>query len=95
MFLPALILPIVLHNKLGLLVGSSDTAIGSVLDGMAATTVGLICVTAVQLLRSSVTSPLHAIIFGLALQVLYSVQTPWTPMLVVLAAGMAGFVLFF
>ena len=96
MFAPALLLPVVLHKHLDILVGSTqESTIGIILDGVAATTVGLICVSAVQLLRTSVTSPLHAVIFIAALQALYAVKSTWTPMLVVVAAGMAGFVLFF
>lgn len=96
MFSPALVLPIVLHRHLDILVGSkSGSLIAAILDGVAATTVGLICISALQLLRSSVTTPLHAIIFVATLQVLYNVKSPWTPMLVVVAAGMAGFVLFY
>lgn len=96
MFAPALVLPIVLHRHLDVLVGSKrGSLVAAVLDGVAATTVGLICISALQLLRSSVTSHLHAVIFVAALQVLYGVKSPWTPMLVVVAAGMAGFVLFY
>lgn len=96
MFAPALLLPIALHRHLDVLVGSSqDSTVGAVLDGVAATTVGLICISALQLLRTSVTVPLHAVIFGLALQALYTGKSPWTPMLVVMAAGVAGFVMFY
>ena len=96
MFSPALLLPIALHRHLDLLVSSSGSStIGVILDGIAATTVGLICVSALQILRSSISTPLDAIIFIMALQTLYVVKSTWTAMLVITAAGMAGYILFY
>jgi chromate transport protein ChrA len=94
MFLPAFILPIVLHHQLDALVGQRGV-IMDVLDGMAATTVGLISVTALQLLRSSVKAPVDAIIFVASLQTLYAIKHQFTPVLIIFCAAMAGQVLFY
>ena len=94
MFLPALIMPIALHTHLDSLVRQTGI-VAVVLDGIAATTVGMIAVTAVTLLRTAVTVPLDAVIFIAALQALYSIRSPWAPVYVVLAAGAAGYVLFY
>ena len=94
MFLPAFVMPIAFHAQLNRLVGSVGL-LAHVLDGMAATTVGLICVTAVQLLRTSVTHNVDAILFVGAAHALYSVNSKWTPVLVVGAAAGAGFILYY
>jgi chromate transporter len=94
MFLPALSLPVLLHSQLDKLVNNTGV-VAVVLDGVAATTVGLICVTAVQLLRTAVQHQVDAVIFIAALQALYSLRTPWAPVLVIVATAMAGYVLYF
>jgi chromate transporter len=93
MFLPAMTLPILLHNQLGRLVDSSG-ALAHVMDGIAATSVGLICVTGLHLLRTSVAQPTGAVIFVASLNALYSINHPYTSVLIIACAGMAGYVLY-
>ncbi len=92
MFLPAMTLPILLHNQLGRLVDSSG-ALAHVMDGIAATSVGLLCVTGLHLLRTSVAQPTGAVIFVASLNALYSNNQPYTSVLIIACAGMAGYVL--
>jgi chromate transporter len=94
MFLPAFALPIVFHHQLERLSSSRGT-LAQVLDSVAATVVGLIAITALQLLRTAVTLPLDAVIFGGALQLLYGLPHRYTPVLLVVCAAMAGQELFY
>jgi len=93
MFTPAFAMPLLLHNQLERLVAARGT-LAQILDSVSATVVGLIAVTAVQLLRTAVTKPLDAVIFYGAMQVLYGLKHKYTPLLVVVCAGMAGQLLF-
>jgi len=93
MFLFAFACPILLHRPLQRVLESRGAA-AHVLDGMAAVTVGIIAVTALQLLRTGVTSTFGGVIFLCTLNVLYTSTHPLTPVLIVGAAAAAGYVLF-
>ena len=94
MFLPAFIMPIAFHHQLNALT-NMEGWLPDILAAIAATTVGLICVTALQLLRTSITNNVDAILFVAAAFALYNVKSKWTPVAVIFAAAMAGFVLFY
>ena len=94
MFLPAFALPVLFHEKLEAAAAARGT-LAQVLDSVSATVVGLIAVTAVQLLRTSVTKPLDAVIFYGSLRLLYGLHHKFTPVLLVAAAAMAGQLLFY
>ena len=94
MFAPAFALPILCHAPLERLAASRGT-LARVLDSVSATVVGLIAVTALQLLRTAVTKPLDALIFYGSMQLLYGLQHKYTPVLVIAAAAMAGQLLFY
>lgn len=93
MFLPAFVMPIFFHEHLESLVMAHGT-FARILDSVAATVVGQIAVTALQLLRSSVVNPLGAVIFFGAIQTAYNLPHKYTPILIVAAAAAAGQVLF-
>lgn len=94
MFTPAFSFPLLLHSTLEKMVATRST-LSRVLDSVTATVVGLIAVTAVQLLRTAVTKPLDAVIFYGAMQMLYGIKHKYTPVLMVACAAMAGQLLFF
>ena len=94
MFLPAFALPILCHAQLERVAAARGT-LARVLDSVSATVVGLIAVTALQLLRTAVTKPLDAVIFYGAMQLLYGLQHKYTPVLCIVGAAMAGQLLFF
>lgn len=93
MFIPAFLMPVCFHASLEKAM-TGDSIYNRVLDSIAATVVGQIFITALQLLRTSVLTPLHAIIFFASLHTLYNLPHKFTPVLIVFAAGMAGVVLF-
>ena len=94
MFLFAFACPIFFHGALQRLLVKGGT-FAAVLDGMAAVTVGIIAVTALQLLRTGVVDYRGAIIFMSALHVLYAVTHPFASIAIVAAAALAGYALFF
>lgn len=93
MFLPAFVMPVFFHDHLEAVVMSHGT-FARILDSVAATVVGQIAITALQLVRSSVVNPLGAVIFFGAIQTAYNVPHKYTPLLIVAAAACAGQVLF-
>jgi len=94
MFIPAFVFPVCFHDTLERAMSGKGVAV-KVLDSIAATVVGQIFITALQLLRSSVKTPLHAIIFYAALQTAYFLPHKYTPVFIVFASGLAGVVLFY
>lgn len=93
MFTPAFAMPLLFHHQLERMVAARGT-LAQVLDSVSATVVGLIAVTAMQLLRTAVTKPLDAVIFYGAMQMLYGLKHKYTPVLMVACAAMAGQLLF-
>lgn len=93
MFLPAFIMPCLFHNFFEG-IAKSRGVVADILDSMTATVVGLVAYTGCQLMRSSVTRPIDAIIFIMSLNTLYTVPHKYTPVFVVLSAALAGVVLF-
>lgn len=94
MFTPAFALPVLFHERLEAAAAARGT-LAQVLDSVSATVVGLIAVTAVQLLRTAVTKPLDAVIFYGSMRLLYGLNHKYTPVLLVAAAAMAGQLLFY
>jgi len=93
MFLPAFIMPCLFHNFFEG-IAKSRGVIADILDSMTATVVGLVAYTGCQLMRTSVTRPIDAIIFIMSLNTLYTVPHKYTPVFVVLSSALAGVVLF-
>ena len=94
MFLPAFAFPVCFHDSLEAVMAQKGLT-AKVLDSVAATVVGQIFVTALQLLRSAVVSPLQAVVFFAAMQTVYNLPHRFTPVLVVFCAALAGVVLFY
>ena len=93
MFTPAFIMPICFHDHLAVAINAKGS-LAKFLDAIAATVVGQIAITALQLLRASVVSPLSAVIFFASIQTAYGLPHKFTPVLIVAASAMAGYVLF-
>ena len=93
MFLPAFAFPTLFHDFFEG-VAKKRGIVAEVLDSMTATIVGLVAYTGCQLLRTSVTRPIDAVIFVMSLNVLYNLPHKYTPVLVVLCAALAGVVLY-
>jgi chromate transporter len=91
-FLPAFSFTLIGHNVMERVV--DHRGIVRFLDGVTAAVVGLIAITAAQIAREAITSPLHAVTFGVALAVLYNLKHPLAPVTVVLGGAIAGQALF-
>ena len=89
MFLPAFVITIAAHDLLDRLV--HDRRVSAVWDGITACVVGLVAVTAVRFVKSSVgEDPLAALILVGSLAALLSWQHPFLSTMVIAAAAMAG-----
>ena len=93
MFLPAFTFPVVGHGILEAITAKRGI-VTKVLDSMTATVAGLVAIAALQLMRTSIVRPLDAVIFVASLHVTYGLKHPYTPVFIVLAAALAGEVLF-
>lgn len=91
-FLPAFSFTLIGHNLFERVV--HIRALSSFLDGVTAGVMGLVAVTALQLLRAAVLGPLEAAVFVLTLAVLYTFTHPATGIILVVGAGIAAQVLF-
>lgn len=88
-FTPAFAFTMIGHDTLEYLVNNQSAH--AFLDGVTAGVIGLISATALGILSGTVIG-LHAwIIFGVALTVLFASKSKWTVAVVVLAAGLYGF----
>jgi chromate transporter len=96
MFLPAFSFTIIGHSLFERLV--ENKSFSAFLDGITAGVVGLIAATAVELLRNAIelqpNAGIGGVIFGLALAALYHFKSKLTGPLVVLAAALAGQLLY-
>jgi chromate transporter len=92
MFLPAFSFTLIGHNVFERIIHIHS--ISNFLDGVTAAVMGLIAITAVELLRASAAQPLSAVVCLLALAALYAFPHGATPPVVVAAAAIAGQVLF-
>lgn len=88
MFLPAFSFTLIGHNFFEHIV--KIHSIRDFLDGVTGSVIGLIAVTAAQLIKATVINPLTAIVFGLCLAALYSFKSPWTNPLLVVSAAIMG-----
>ncbi|RYY38288.1 chromate efflux transporter [archaeon] len=93
MFLPAFSFTLIGHDVFERIVSTKGT-VTHMLDGVSAAVVGLIAVTAVQLLKACILRPIDAIVFGAAMTILYKSTHKLTPIALVLAAALAGVVLY-
>lgn len=92
MFIPAFSFTLIGHEFFERIVESKGV-VARVLDGISAGVAGLIAVTAVQLVKSSVLRPTDAVVLMCSLAVLYKNTSKWTPSLLVGAAILVGFIL--
>ena len=89
MFLPAFVITIAAHHVLDRLV--HDPRVSAVWDGITACVVGLVAITAIRFVKSSVgTDPLAGLILVGALAVLMSLQHPFLTTFVIAAAAIVG-----
>lgn len=93
MFLPAFSFPVIGHGIMEAIT-SKKGVVSQVLDSMTATVAGLVAITALQLMRTSIVRPLDAVIFIASLHVTYGLKHPYTPVFIVIAAAFAGEMLF-
>ena len=92
MFIPAFAFTMIGHEFFEAVV---DTQwLHSSLDGLASTVVGLIAVTAVQLLKNTIVLPLQILLFVLSLYIIFNVSHRFTPIALIGTAIMMGQVLF-
>ncbi len=91
-FLPAFAFTLVGHDYLERLV--EQTAFHSVLDGVTAGVVGLIAATTIELFRTAITSIPAVLIFAVALGVLFRWKSKLATPVIILAAAVAGVLLF-
>lgn len=91
-FLPAFAFTLIGHNLVERAV--DNRALHAFLDGVTAGVVGLIAVTTISLLRATLTGLPALGIFSAALLVLYRWNAKGTVAVVVLAAGLAGLLMF-
>ena len=88
MFLPAFSFTLIGHPLFEKL--TNIDWVGDLLDGITASVVGLVFVTACELARDTVSDPTLALIYGLTIGALYVFKHPLTSIGCVLAAGVAG-----
>ena len=93
MFLPAFIMPVCFGDTLDRAMNATGI-FSKVLDAVAATVVGQIAITGLQLLRTAVVAPTDAVIFFAAMHVANGVPGKYTVLMIVAAAGMAGQMLY-
>lgn len=98
-FLPAFCFPVLGHAFFER-VAAQRGDVAYFLDGMTASVVGLVCVTGCQLLRTAVRPgyPVDAIIFIGSFYAQYDLAGmfgAWTPVCIIIAVGMLGFVVYY
>jgi chromate transport protein ChrA len=91
MFLPAFSFTLIGHNFFERIV--KIHTLRFFLEGITGSVIGLIAVTAIQLITVTVTSPQTTVVFGTSLGALYALHSPWTSPLLVMCAAVAGQVL--
>lgn len=92
MFLPAFSFTLIGHNFFERIV--DIRWLSSFLDGVTAAVMGLIAVTALQLLRSAATSIVGGVLFVLSLAILYAFPHSATGAVLVVCAAIGGQTLF-
>ena len=88
MFFPAFSVTILFHAVLEK--ATNSTHLAPVLDGITAATIGMVLVSAMELIRNAVTDPIAAAIFTMSLTVLIHVPHKYTPPVLVAFAIMLG-----
>lgn len=89
-FLPAFAFTLIGHQQLEKII--ENPTLHGLLDGISAAVVGLLVVTAVQILLHSVDSPLQAVIFTVALAVLYLWKWRWSIPVMIIGCGVFGYI---
>jgi len=88
-FLPAFAFTLIGHNLMEKII--NNTSLHNFLDGVTAGVIGLIALTAIQLFRTTVTDLFTIFIFTMAIFILYRFKAKFTPVLVILGAGLISF----
>lgn len=88
-FLPAFSFTLIGHGLMEKII--HNTSLHNFLDGLTAGVIGLIALTAIQLFRTTVSDSFALILFAVALFVLYKFKTKFTPVFVILGAGIISF----
>lgn len=87
-FLPAFAFTLIGHRWLEKII--ENPALHGLLDGISAGVVGLLTVTAIQILSHTVIGPLQLIIFAVALVILYHWKWRWSVPVMILGCGVLG-----
>lgn len=90
-FLPAFAFTLIGHKQLEKII--ENPTLHGLLDGISAGVVGLLAVTAIQIFVHTVTSPMQAVIFIIALISLYVWKWRWSVPVMILGCGIVGFVM--
>ncbi len=92
MFLPAFAFSIIGFNYLEKII--ENKTLHGILESIAAAVIGLFAVTALEIFSKSITGFLSLTIFAVALFLFYKVKKNWITPVLILAAGVAGILLF-
>lgn len=88
-FAPAFAFTLLGHKYLELVI--ENKALHGALDGVSAAVVGLLTITALQILLNIVTGWQQAAVFAVALAAFYLIKSKWVIPLVILVCGVAGY----
>jgi chromate transporter len=91
-FLPAFAITLLGHQQLERL--TEIPSLHGLLDGISAGVIGLLIVTAFQIMLHTVTSPIHAVIFAAILALLYVWRWRWSIPILMLGCGLLGYALY-
>jgi chromate transporter len=89
-FIPAFSFTLLGHGYLEKAI--ENPALHDVLNGIAAAVIGLLAITALQILTSTITGLMPAFIFIAALAALYLLKSKWATPAAIFASGIAGFI---
>lgn len=92
-FIPAFSFTLLGHSALEKAI--ENTSLHNTLNAIAAAVIGLLAVTAGQILLATVTDTLSVLMFAAALSALHVLKVKWATPLVILASGVLGPVLSF
>jgi chromate transporter len=89
-FLPAFCFTLIGHRQLEKII--DNPALHGMLDGISAGVIGLFAVSALQIFLYSITGPLQAIIFIIALSLLYIWKWNWSIPIIIFGCGAFGYI---
>ena len=90
-FLPAFAFTLAGHKLIDFII--DNKSVHHFLEGVTAGVIGLIAVTAIHLFISTITGWLAIVIFGISLLLLYRFPSKFTPVFVILGAGMLALII--